>query len=133
MPNIRDGCRLFFDEHSEDVFLRADIYEDAANAIKILKDAGHKILIVTYQKSLDNKIHTLQFLEKFNIQYDSFFFTKEKCLIGGDYLVDDNPEFLLKDRAIPICINRPYNVNVDIGNVARFDSLIDFAKYIIKK
>jgi hypothetical protein len=30
-------------------------------------------------------------------------------------------------------INRPYNVNVDIGNVARFDSLIDFAKYIIKK
>ena len=62
-------------------------------------------------------------------------FSNKKYLIYGDYLVDDNLEFLneqnLNDKNVKcICIKAPYNMHNNIYD--SYDSLNDFVNYFLK-
>lgn len=106
-------------------------FNRAKKSIELLKQHGHKVIIVTWQLNDDNKKFTKEFLDNNGILYDEIVFTKEKYSVNGDILIDDNPEFLTnnKETAIKICISRPYNKEL-IG-IARANSLYDAVKLIV--
>lgn len=126
--------KFFFKKHGVKTFMDSKPFEDAAEAIKKLREKGHKAVIVTWQITNWNKIATLGFLEKNDIEYDDICFTKDKWLINGDYLIDDNPDFILdeRDKSNKIIIDRPYNRKVDNENVKRCSSLEDAVCYILE-
>jgi 5'(3')-deoxyribonucleotidase len=57
------------------------------------------------------------FFEKNKIPYDDICFTRDKWMIQGDWLIDDNPEFITdeRDKSRKIMINMPYNKNCDFS------------------
>ena len=106
-----DDVDYFFNWVARDVFLHSSPYDSVREAIEKLRKAGHKVVIVTWQFSLQNKYYTLMFFEKNKIPYDDICFTKDKWMIQGDWLIDDNPEFITdeRDKSRKIMINMPYN------------------------
>ena len=70
-----------------------------------------------------------EFLNDNGIYYDDICFTRDKDLINGDIIIDDNPEFLDKeDNGIyKVCISAPYNEDFT-GYDVRVDSLTDFVE-----
>lgn len=130
----------FFEEHAIEMFVCSDVIKGAKEAMDILREYG-TVVVVTYQKTLDNIKYTLDWLDKYDIKYDSICFTPDKSFIKSNYMVDDNCDFFKNcktDEAI--VINRPYNKDVDMDSIAksskwfrhyrRFNSLIEFAYYI---
>ena len=107
------ACDYFFDLCSKEVFLNSSPYDGVREAILDLRQAGHKVVIVTWQYSLENKYNTLLFLQKNKIPYDDICFTRDKWMIQGDWLIDDNPEFITdeRDKSRKIMIRMPYNKN----------------------
>lgn len=126
------AAEYFFDNKGVFVNRYSPIFDGAAEAIDKLRDAGHKIVIVSWQPLFDNKIDTLHFLKANKVHYDDIAFTKDKDSIKGDILIDDNPEFIeqCNDKEITFLINRPYNVNVDVKCTRRFDSLAECVDYL---
>ena len=105
------ACDYFFDLCSKEVFLNSPPYDGVREAILDLRHAGHKVVIVTWQYSLENKYNTLLFLQKNKIPYDDICFTRDKWMIQGDWLIDDNPEFITdgREKSSKIMIRMPYN------------------------
>ena len=108
--------------------------KNVSEAINKLHKAGHRIIIVSYQRSHENKIDTLDWLKHNSIYYDDIGFTNKKYLIHGDYLIDDKLEFLNDqenyDKNVKcICIKAPYNYN---NIYDTYDSLYDFVNYFLK-
>lgn len=125
------AVKFFFEDNSKEIFRNAPIYEGAKEALDILKSLGHKIVIVSWQRTLENKINTLEWLNEHNIQYDDICFTNNKHSIIGGIMIDDNPEFLCQcaDLSETIMIDRPYNKNAD-NRHKRYSSVIE---YVIKE
>lgn len=113
------ACDYFFDLSSKEVFLNSSPYDGVREAILDLKQSGHKVVIVTWQYSLENKYNTLLFLQKNKIPYDDICFTRDKWMIQGDWLIDDSPEFICnkKERAKKILVNMPYNKDIDYDGI----------------
>lgn len=107
----------FFSWEAKEVFLHSNPYDGVREAIQKLRNAGHKVVIVTWQFDLQNKYYTLMFFEKNKIPYDDICFTRDKWMIQGDWLIDDNPEFIMdeRDESRKIMINMPYNKNCDFS------------------
>jgi len=125
----------FFTDHADKVFETVSKpFVGVKDAIDKLRKNGNKVVIVTWQFSLKNIKHTLDFLETYNIKYDDICFTKDKWLIKGDYLIDDNPEFILdkRDKSRKIIIDTPYNRHIT-DKFIRVNSLKDAVNYIISK
>ncbi len=103
----------YFNWSAKEVFLHSTPYHGVREAIQKLRENGHKVVIVTWQFNLQNKYYTLNFLEANNIQYDDICFTKDKWMIQGDWLIDDNPEFITdeRDKSRKIMIKMPYNAD----------------------
>jgi 5'(3')-deoxyribonucleotidase len=123
----------FFREHADDIFLYvSQPFEGIKEAIDTLRSNGHKVVIVTWQFNLENIMHTLRFLDVHGIRYDDICFTKDKWMIKGDYLIDDNPEFIMdkRDKSKKIVVDTPYNRNVS-KKYKRVNSLKDAIAYII--
>lgn len=125
---IREKLRIsaaefFFDIHAKYLFLDSKPYQGVKETIERLIDNNYRVVIATWQYTLKNKQYTLDFLDRYNIPYDSICFTKDKWLINADWLIDDNPEFILdkREKAKNILINMPYNKNV--LNTLRCDNL----------
>lgn len=118
----------FFNYMSDDVFLNKALpLKGASEAIKRLRENGNKVVIVTYQETLKNKLLTLEFLDKFGIEYDDICFTKDKYLIKGDVLIEDNPHFLMdeRDECLRICVDYPYNRHVRLMRVESLSEAVD--------
>lgn len=126
-----DTKEWFFDKNAKKLFLESKPFFGVKEAIDRLHNNGHKIVIVTWQLSYENKLYTLEFLEKNGIYYDDICFTKDKGMINGDMLIDDNPEFLdtQDENVIRVCINRPYNMDYENSHI-RVNSLNDIANII---
>lgn len=109
----------FFKEKSVDIFLLSKPYDGVKEALEKLRNNGHKVVIVTWQYTLDNKLRTLKFLDNNQIPYDDICFTRDKWMIQGDWIIDDNPEFIFDERetAHKMLIRMPYNKGI------RFDGL----------
>ena len=114
----------FFNHLASDVFLnKSKPYDGICEAISRLQEYGIKVVIVTWQESLKNKLLALEFLDRYKIPYDDICFTRDKYMISGDVLIDDNPEFLndTRDTSFKVCIDYAYNKNVE--NALRAKSL----------
>ena len=131
----------FFDKSARSIFLNSNPYEGVGEAIRKLREAGHKVVIVTWQFSLENKYYTLLFFEKNKIPYDDICFTKDKWMIQGDWLIDDNPEFITdeRDKSRKIMIRMPYNKVCKFfctranGLQEAVDIILDKEKFLIKE
>ena len=126
--------QYFFTDLGEEIFETVSKpFDGVKEAIDRLRNEGNKVIIVTWQFNLNNKIYTLNFLEKYGIAYDDICFTRDKWMIQGDYLIDDNPEFILdeRDKSKKIIVNTPYNKNIK-KRCVRVNSLAEAAEYIIE-
>ena len=128
------AVKYFFKDNGGYLFLNSPILVGAKNAIDKLHDSGHRIVIVSHQKTPENKIDTIEWLRRNEIYYDDLCFTDKKYLISGDYLIDDNLEFLddqtkYNNNVKCICIKASYNNNNIYDN---YDSLYDFVNYFLK-
>ena len=128
----------FFSWEAKEVFCNSNLYDGVREAIQKLRDAGHKVVIVTWQFTLQNKYYTLMFFEKNKIPYDDICFTRDKWMIQGDWLIDDNPEFITDERekSRKIMIRMPYNKNCDFfctranGLQEAVDIILDQEKFL---
>ena len=118
-PKIREkfgmsAADYFFKEKSIDIFLFSKPYDGVKEALEKLRNNGHKVVIVTWQYTLDNKLRTLKFLDNNQIPYDDICFTRDKWMIQGDWIIDDNPEFIFDERetAHKMLIRMPYNKGI---------------------
>lgn len=119
----------FFNEYEDEVYNCANALPKAKEAMDILHNLGYHIIIVSHQESVGNKTDTLYWLEEHGIYYDSVCFTKNKDVVKGGIIIDDNPEFLdqITDEGCrKILIDAPYNENCT--KYERFYSLYDFVK-----
>lgn len=143
----------FFDCHSKELFFESKAIKGAKKAIDILKKYG-KVVILTYQRSCENKLHTLEWLCKNKMAVDDICFLKDKNLLQCDYLIDDNvSNFIDSCTKHAVLITAPYNEKFNIENFSggikitdkslcnilskskaltaeRFDNILDFAKHI---
>lgn len=122
----------FLNYHSYDIFQKAKCMFGAREALQRLIDDGHKVIISTHQKLTANKVHTLYFLDRFEIPYHDIFFSKEKSLVCGDFLIDDNPAMLRESGMVstPLLVDAPYNQH-ETG-FPRFASITEAVDYIIR-
>lgn len=127
------AAEYFFKMHSRELFLLSKPYDNVKMAISKLKNAGHKIVIATWQFTLSNKLNTLYFLSLNDIPYDDICFTRDKWLIKSDWIIDDNPEFICneKEKAKKILVNMPYNKDIDYNGL-RVNNLKEAVKIILK-
>lgn len=123
------ASEVFFVDNAKEIFLNSSLFIGAKEAIDLLHQEGHKIIICTWQMTYETKQYTLEFLEKNKIYYDDICFTKDKELIKSDFIIDDNIEFLEKDFSKrKICISAPYNKKWK-GDT--FDSLHSFVLHFL--
>lgn len=129
----RRNSDFFFKCVAEEVFLkRAKLIKGVCDAMTLLKRAGYNITLCSYQEGM-NKIHTLKFLDAHLVVYDDIYFGKNKHLIKGDYLIDDNPDFLKQEpKHKRILINAPYNTHYN-SVYLKADSLLDAVKKILEE
>lgn len=101
----------FFVLHGKKIFRDSPKYPEVNNAILKLHNLGYRIIIVSSQESVENKIDTLKWLHYNEIYYDDICFTKNKDIVKGDYMVDDYPNNLreITGSTQPILILQPYN------------------------
>lgn len=128
----------FFQTNGHMLFRESGVIPGAVEAINRLREKG-KVILISYQKSVDNKIDTLKWLEEHGIEYDGVCFIKDKSFVHTDWLIDDNDwNFIGSNARIGALINAPYNKNVNIQdlkakshcmNILRFNSLLDFANW----
>ena len=134
-PNQKNpAVKFFFEQHAEDVFLHSEPYYIARYAINKLQTYGYKVVLVTWQTSKKNKQYTLDFLEYNGIPYDDICFTRDKWIVNGDWMIDDNPEFLMdeRDSSRMIKIVHPYNKHFHDDNIVEAASIAYAVNYIIK-
>lgn len=132
------ASKYFFEQHAQEVFTDAEAIEGAKEAIDILRKYG-KVIIVTYQKNTENRIRTLEWLDKHDIKFDSICFTRDKSIVHADYMIDDNDwNFIGCNCCHGILIDRPYNQKAKLNelkeqssckDIFRYTSLMNFAKW----
>ena len=122
---VKNAHRVFHSEVSP--------FRGACDAIRKLRENGYEVVIVTWQFNFDNIMHTLKFLHDYGVEYDDICFTKNKWMICGDYIIDDNPGFIDDDReqSYKVIVDTPYNKHVN--GVARVDSLEEAVEFILAR
>lgn len=127
----------FFRINGHQLFRHSPAIEGASKAVRILRKYG-KVIIISYQKTMWNKIDTLEWLNEHGIEYDGICFMKDKTPVHCTIFIDDNAwNFIGCNASMGVLINAPYNTDADTEEVreksnccaiTRYNSLIDFAK-----
>lgn len=136
------ASKWFFQDHSEELFAKSDAFPGIKQDIETLQQYGD-VIIVTYQKSYQNKIDTLNWLEEHGLAPDGICFLKDKTLLHTTYLLDDNDwNFCGSNADIGVLITAPYNVDKDINDILetsnckmmmRCNSLHDFVEEFVRE
>ena len=117
----------FFERYGGILNRYSSLMKDALSAMELLREKGYYIIIVSYQKTINQKRDTIEWLAAKSIYYDSLCFTDRKNLIHGDIIVDDNIAFLdMCDDSRKVCIDAPYNIGKH--NYEHYSSLYEFVK-----
>ena len=131
----------FFQVHGHELFYESEPIKGAVEAVNKLREYG-TVEIVTKQRSTQNKVDTLMWLDRVGVKYDSVSFVTHKSIVCCDYFIDDFHENFIgcgSEGATGILINAPYNRNIDLNQlkpytgfsrILRYDSLADFIKDI---
>lgn len=115
----KTASEWFFQDHSKEIFLNAKPFYNVAEDIKRLRELAN-VVIITYQKSLVNRMHTLCWLEINGIEYDGLIFIKDKTKFICDYLIDDNDwNFLGSNAKHGILIDAPYNEGKSVDDICK--------------
>lgn len=132
--------KWFFQDHGEELFAKGEAFPEIKNDLDILRQYGD-VIIVTYQKTYQNKIDTLKWLEEHGLAPDGICFLKDKTLLHTTYLIDDNDwNFVGSNADIGVLVTAPYNVDKDINDVLetsnckmimRCNSLHDFVRQFV--
>lgn len=113
----------FFQEHGKEIFLETEPFPHIKEDIETLRKYG-RVVIITYQKSYQNKIDTLLWLEKQGIEVDGVCFLKDKTLLNSDFLVDDNDwNFQGSNAQHGILIDAPYNADKNLNGIINRSNL----------
>lgn len=130
------ASKWFFQDHGNELFYGSEMIEGAKSAIDMLRTYG-KVIIISYQKSLANKIDTLNWLDRYGIKYDGICFVKDKSIVHTDFLVDDNDwNFIGCNSKWGVIVTAPYNKEINMDelkaksnceDIFRFGSLREFA------
>jgi len=131
--------KWFFEENGTALFRDSKPIGNPSDSINRLRKFG-KVVIISYQKSYQNKMDTLQWLCDNGIESDGICFVDDKSIVRVNYLIDDNPEYLFRSNCEhAILISAPYNIEYEFDSVGfrktedRFDSFDEFVKYIENK
>lgn len=137
----KTASEWFFQDHSNEIFLKSSPFDHVAEDIKKLREIAN-VVIITYQKSVLNKLQTLCWLEINGIEYDGLIFMKDKTKFICDYLIDDNDwNFIGSNAKHGILIDAPYNDGKSIDNIldssncesiVRYKNFHDFANDFCK-
>lgn len=121
---VRDDYPAELLEAVEAIYLRPGFYRDlppvpgAIEAVRAFQEAGHEVAICTspldqYQHCLTEKYEWTE--HHLGIKFVSrMIVTKDKTLIHGDWLIDDNPEIkgIRKPDWVHVIYEQPYNQHV---------------------
>ena len=134
--------KWFFQDHGEELFAKGEAFPEIKNDLDILRQYGD-VIIVTYQKTYQNKIDTLKWLEEHGLAPDGICFLKDKTLLHTTYLIDDNDwNFVGSNADIGVLITAPYNVDKDLNDILeasnckammRCESLHDFVQQFVRE
>jgi 5'(3')-deoxyribonucleotidase len=133
-PKIKDATgesasKWFFQDHGHELFYCSDEINGAREALRTLREYG-KVIIISYQKSVANKIDTLQWLEAHGMEYDGICFVKDKSVVHTDWLVDDNDwNFIGSNATYGALINAPYNEETNIEELKGKSNCLDIKRY----
>lgn len=132
------ASKWLFEIHSRDVFYNNKSFPGSDWAIEELKKYGD-VMILSSQKTYENKRDTLDFLHREGIDTRNVCFLNDKSIVDCDIMIDDNPDYFKNCKAkVCVLITAPYNKEVDLKSISdscncekvlRFDSLFSFAKY----
>jgi len=119
----------FFQLHSDEIFLNAKPFDNVKEDINKLSKLAN-IIIITYQKSTNNKVQTLEWLDKNGIEYDGIMFIKDKTKLICDYLIDDNDwNFLGSNAKHGILIDAPYNEGKSVDDICNSSNCESIVRY----
>ena len=119
------------------IFFDGEPFPGAIETIQALHRGGHYIHVVT-NRNLGRLAHTntVNWLEKYNIPFDSLMFVARKhLLVGLDLMIDDNPQNFREMQAEGIDVylyDRPWNQDVDAAE-KRITAWLDFELAAYKK
>jgi 5'(3')-deoxyribonucleotidase len=138
----KTSAEWFFQEHGQELFLKSPALPGINQAIQKLRKYG-QVIIITYQKTYQNKLDTLNWLINNKVEVDGLCFLKNKTLLHVDYLLDDNWwNFLGSNADTGVLITAPYNEDIAVDELIeksnckkmyRFSSLEEFADWYIKE
>ena len=146
-PKIKEmtgktSAEWFFQEHGQELFLKSPALPGISQAIQKLRKYG-QVIIITYQKTYQNKLDTLNWLINNKVEVDGLCFLKNKTLLHVDYLLDDNWwNFLGSNADTGVLITAPYNEDIAVDELIeksnckkmyRFSSLEEFADWYTKE
>lgn len=134
--------KWFFQDHGEELFVKGEAFPGIKRDLDVLRQYGD-VIIVTYQKTYQNKIDTLKWLEEHGLAPDGICFLKDKTLLHTTYLIDDNDwNFVGSNADIGVLVTAPYNVDKDINDILetsnckmmmRCESLHDFVQQFVRE
>ena len=114
----------FFQELGKELFLESNPFPYIKEDIETLKKYG-KVIILTYQKTYNNKFDTLEWLKMNEIEPDGVCFLKDKTIISGTYMIDDNDwNFKGCGCKYGMLVEAPYNKDVNV-TVLKYSSCCD--------
>ena len=133
------ASKWFFQDHGHELFRYSDEISGSRDALNRLRKFG-RVIIISYQKSVNNKIDTIEWLSDHLMEYDGICFVKDKSVVHVDWLVDDNDwNFIGSSAKFGAIVTAPYNKDVDVAELAkkgccekiiRVENLSEFADYI---
>ena len=134
--------KWFFQDHGEELFVKGEAFPNIKRDLDVLRQYGD-VIIVTYQKTYQNKIDTLKWLEEHGLAPDGICFLKDKTLLHTTYLIDDNDwNFVGSNADIGVLVTAPYNMDKDINDILetsnckmmmRCESLHDFVQQFVRE
>lgn len=137
----KTASEWFFQDHSIEIFLESKPFKGVVEDIKKLREYAN-VVIITYQKTLKNKMQTLNWLENNGIEYDGIIFMKDKSKFICDILIDDNDwNFLGSNAGYGVLINAPYNKYKSLydlkksshcSKIDRYENLHDFVNTFLE-
>ena len=125
----KTASEWFFQDHSSEIFLKASPFPYVAEDIKRLRELAN-VVIITYQKTLLNRLQTLCWLEINAIDYDGIIFIKDKTKFMCDYLIDDNDwNFIGSNAKHGILIDAPYNDGKSVESILASSNCESLVRY----
>lgn len=134
LKTIEDYQRTHIAGVEQGFFQTLDVYEGFPQTIKMLRENGVVIRIITHRifpgsspaKSISDTAHAL---ENAGVEYDEICFAKRKSDVRCDALVDDSPKNILDwkerndDNSPCIIFDHPYNRDIEGPRVTNWEEL----------